>query len=157
MPRPVYAIPEVAGIGLTEQRARERGLDVEVGTVCYADITRTALSGEAEGFAKIIAERATGQIVGASIVGAQACELISEVAVAMVGRLTARQLGETLHPYPTLSEAVRWAADQTAQAVREQRKDQAGRRGTFEHPHALGAWPTEGSRERSAQHAHARP
>ena len=61
VPRPVYAIPEVAGIGLTEQQARERGLDVEVGTVCYADITRTALSGEDEGFAKIIAERATGR------------------------------------------------------------------------------------------------
>lgn len=153
VPRPVYAIPEVAAVGTTEQDAQDRGLDVEVGTVCYADVTRTALSGESEGFVKIIAERSTGQILGASIVGAQACELISEVAVAMAGRLTVRQVGDTLHPYPTLSEIVRWAADQAGQAIREDRGPGVGQRASVEHTHPLGTWPTEGSRERSAQHA----
>jgi pyruvate/2-oxoglutarate dehydrogenase complex dihydrolipoamide dehydrogenase (E3) component len=152
VPRPIYAIPEVAAVGMTERDARDRGLDVEVGTVCYADVTRTALSGEAEGFVKIIAERSTGQILGAAIVGAQACELISEVAVAMAGHLTVRQVGDTLHPYPTLSEIVRWAADQAGQAIRKERRPDAGQHASVEHTHPLGTWPTEGSRERSAQH-----
>lgn len=155
VPRPVYAIPEVAGIGLTERQAQERGIKVEVGTVCYADITRTALSGEEEGFAKVVADRHSGEILGAAIVGAHACELISEVAVAMTGHLTARQLADTLHPYPTLSETVRWAADQAAKCVREQRKEPTSHRGTLDHPQPLGAWPAEGSRDRAAQHAHA--
>lgn len=153
VPRPVYSIPEVAAIGLSEPDARQQGLDVEVASVCYADVTRAVLDGTTEGFAKIIAERSTGQILGASIVGAQACELIGEVAVAMAGRVSAWQLGDTQHPYPTLSEVVRWAADQIGKTSRPAADQALGRPVTRDHAHPLGYWPAGGSEARSVEHA----
>ena len=87
VPRPVYAIPETASIGLLESEARAQGLEVDVARVSYQDIARAVIQGETEGFAKIIAERSSGQILGAAIVGAQACELIGAIAVAMAGRV----------------------------------------------------------------------
>jgi pyruvate/2-oxoglutarate dehydrogenase complex dihydrolipoamide dehydrogenase (E3) component len=116
--RPVYAIPETASIGLLESEARAQGLEVDVARVSYQDIARAVIQGETEGFAKIIAERSSGQILGAAIVGAQACELIGEIAVAMAGRVSAWLVGDTQHPYPTLSELVRWTADQVGKASR---------------------------------------
>ena len=153
VPRPVYAIPEVAAIGLVESEARRQGLDIEVASVCYADVTRAVLEGAPEGFAKIIAERSTGQILGASIVGAQACELIGEVAVAMAGRVSAWAVGDTQHPYPTLSEVVRWAADQIGKTSRPDGDQAAGQPVAREHAHPLGFWPTEGSQGRAVEHA----
>ncbi|MCC6175666.1 MAG: NAD(P)/FAD-dependent oxidoreductase [Chloroflexi bacterium] len=153
VPRPVYAIPEVAAIGLVEAESRRQGLDIEVASVCYADITRAVLEGAPEGFAKIIAERSTGQIVGASIVGVQACELIGEVAVAMAGRVSAWLVGDTQHPYPTLSEVVRWAADQIGKTSRPEGDQAAGQPVAIEHTHPLGSWPTEGSQGRAVEHA----
>ncbi len=152
VPRPVYSIPEVAAVGLAESDARERGLDVEVARVCYADISRAVIQGETDGFAKIIAERSTGQILGASIVGAHACELIGEVAVAMAGRLSAWLVGDTQHPYPTLSEVVRWTADQIGKGSRSAAEQAAGLPVLVQHEHPLGFWPTEGSKERSLEH-----
>jgi len=64
-----------------------------------------------EGFAKIIAECVSGQILGAATVGAQAGELIGESAVAMAGRVSAWRVGDTQPSYPTLSELIRWTAD----------------------------------------------
>jgi len=84
----------------------------------HRDIARAVIQGEPEGFAKIIAERSSGQILGAAIVGAQACELIGEIAVAMAGRVSAWHVGDTQQPYPTLSELVRWTADQVGKASR---------------------------------------
>ena len=112
VPRTVYVIPETASIGLLESEARAQGLAVDVARVSYQDIMQAVIQGETEGFAKIIAERASGQILGAAIVGAQACELIGEIAVAMAGRVSVGRVGDTQHPYPTLSELVRWTADQ---------------------------------------------
>ena len=62
-------------------------------------------------------------MLGAAIVGAQVCELIGEIAVAMAGRVSAGRVGDTQHPYPTLSELVRWIADQVGQGCRS-RPDQ---------------------------------
>ena len=153
VPRPVYSIPEAAAIGLLESEARDRGLDYEVARVCYRDVSRAILQGEPEGFAKIIAERSTGEILGASLVGAQACELISEIAVAMAGRIGAWLVGDTQHPYPTLSEVVRWAADQIGKGSRPAAEQATGVAIDFPHQHPLGYWPEEGSRERSLEHA----
>ncbi len=112
VPRPVYSIPEVAAIGLTEKEAAGLRCDVEVAKVRFADISRARIDGETEGWCKVIAERSSGRILGASIVGANANDLIGEVAVAMAGGVSAWTLGDTLHPYPTVSEIVRWTADQ---------------------------------------------
>jgi pyruvate/2-oxoglutarate dehydrogenase complex dihydrolipoamide dehydrogenase (E3) component len=112
IPRPVYSLPEVAAVGLTEREARELGCDIEVAKVRFSEITRSILNGETEGWCKLIAECSDGRILGAAIVGAEAGEHISEIAVAMQGGVSALTLGDTLHPYPTVSEAVRWTADQ---------------------------------------------
>jgi pyruvate/2-oxoglutarate dehydrogenase complex dihydrolipoamide dehydrogenase (E3) component len=156
VPRPVYSIPEAAAIGLREAEAVEQGLDVEVSSICYADVSRAVLQGETEGFAKVIADRATGQILGASIVGAQACELISEIAVAMAGRVSAWTVGDTQHPYPTLSEVVRWAADQIGKTSRPAHDQAPGQSSPISHPDPMGSWPTEGSRARAEEHLAAR-
>jgi hypothetical protein len=138
---------------MVESEARGLGRDVEIASVCYADVTRAVLEGAPEGFAKIIAERSTGQILGASIVGAQACELIGEVAVAMAGRVSAWLVGDTQHPYPTLSEVVRWAADQIGKTTRPPADQAPGQSVAREHAHPLGSWPTEGSQDRAVAHA----
>lgn len=152
VPRPVYSIPEAAGIGLLESEAREQGLDVEVASVCYADISRAVIQGEPEGFAKIIAERTSGQILGASIVGAQGCELIGEIAVAMAGRVSAWTVGDTQHPYPTLCEVVRWTADQIGKTSPRPAQQAADRPVPVQHDHPLGSWPIDGSKVRAEEH-----
>lgn len=117
VPRPVYGLPEVAAVGLTEREARRLGCDMEVARVRYADISRAVIDGETEGWCRIIAERSTGRILGAAIVGAGATELIGEVVLAMTGAVSAWTLGDTLHPYPTVSEIVRWTADQIGRSA----------------------------------------
>ncbi|MBI3977911.1 MAG: NAD(P)/FAD-dependent oxidoreductase [Chloroflexi bacterium] len=112
VPRPIYSIPEVAAVGMREDEARRQGLDVEVRVVRYDEVTRPIITGQTEGFVKTIADRATGQILGAAIVGAHANDLIGEILVAMAGNVSAWTVGDTLHPYPTFSEVVRWSADQ---------------------------------------------
>lgn len=152
VPRPVYSLPEAAAIGFTHAEALAAGYDVEAASVCYKDVSRAILQGEEEGFAKIIADRATGQILGASIVGAQAAELIGEVAVAMAGKVSAWVVGDTQHPYPTLSEVVRWTADQIGKGHRAPGEQAPGILAPGEHPNPLGMWPESGSRVRAEEH-----
>jgi dihydrolipoamide dehydrogenase len=123
VPRPVYSTPEVAAIGLTEREANELQCGVEVAKVHFSEISRAVINGEIGGWCKIIAESATGRILGATIIGPEANELIGEVAVAMDGGVSAWVLGDALHPYPTASEIVRWSADQIGKTTREQVPD----------------------------------
>lgn len=111
VPRPVFSLPEFAAVGLTEAEARERG-EVEVKQVRFSEVTRPIIDAETEGFVKVIADARDGTILGAGIVGAHATEMISEFVVAMAGRVSALTFGDSLHPYPTVSEVARWAADQ---------------------------------------------
>ncbi len=123
VPRPVYSLPEVAAIGLTEREADCVDCDLEIAKVHFKEISRARINGETEGWCKIIAERVSGRILGASIIGPEANELIGEIATAMAGGVSAWTLGDTLHPYPTVSEIVRWTADQIG-------KDREPRAGT---------------------------
>ena len=109
LPRATFCDPEVASVGLTERQAREQGYKVKVGKFDYANLTRSIVSNETEGFIKIVAEEDSGRILGGHIMGAEASSLIHEVATAMAGGLTASIIGDTLHAYPTLSEGVRYA------------------------------------------------
>jgi pyruvate/2-oxoglutarate dehydrogenase complex dihydrolipoamide dehydrogenase (E3) component len=109
LPRATFCDPEVASVGLTERQAQDQSSKVKVGKFEYANMTRPIISGETEGFIKIIAEEDSGRILGGHIIGAEASSLIHEVAAAMAGDLTASDIGNTLHSYPTLSEGVRYA------------------------------------------------
>jgi pyruvate/2-oxoglutarate dehydrogenase complex dihydrolipoamide dehydrogenase (E3) component len=82
---------------------------VKSGKYDYANLTRAIVSGETDGFIKIVAEEGSGRILGGHIVGVEASSLIHEVAAAMAGELSVSDIGNTLHAYPTLSEGVRYA------------------------------------------------
>jgi pyruvate/2-oxoglutarate dehydrogenase complex dihydrolipoamide dehydrogenase (E3) component len=112
IPRPVFSFPEFAAVGLTEEQARQKGEDVEVSRVKFDEVTKPIIDRETEGFVKVIARSSDGQILGAGIVGTEATSLISELVVAMTGRVSAWVVGDAIHPYPTLPEMVRWTADQ---------------------------------------------
>ncbi|MEJ7652683.1 MAG: FAD-dependent oxidoreductase [Chloroflexia bacterium] len=112
VPRPVYSIPAVAAVGLTIKEAEQVDCDVEIARVKYSDLSRAIINGETEGWCRIIARCDDGVILGASIIGERADEMIGELAFAMTAGVSSWVLGDSLHPYPTLSELVRWTADQ---------------------------------------------
>ena len=114
VPWATFTDPELARVGLTEQEARQAGHDVRVATVRMKDIARAITAGETEGMVKLVADRVTGQILGGHVLAARGGELLGEIALALRLRLPAAVLAETLHAYPTLSEAVFWAAYELA-------------------------------------------
>jgi pyruvate/2-oxoglutarate dehydrogenase complex dihydrolipoamide dehydrogenase (E3) component len=109
LPRVTFCDPEVASVGLTEQQAREAGHALKIGRFNYADLSLGIAARENEGFFKIVAEAGSGRILGGHIVGTESSSLIHEVAAAMASGMTVRQVGDTLHAYPTFSEGVRYA------------------------------------------------
>jgi len=110
--------------------------------VVYQDITRAVIQGEMEGFAKIIAERASGQILGAATVGVQAGELIGESAVAMARRVSSWRVGDTQPPSATRSELIRWTADQVRESSRSAAEQASGMPIAMPHRHPPGSLPT---------------
>jgi dihydrolipoamide dehydrogenase len=110
IPSVTYCHPEVASVGLTEQAAKEKGLDIEVGTFPFSANGRARTAGETDGFVKIIRDRKYSEIVGAHIVGPSASELIAEFVIGRHLESTAEELEKAMHPHPTLSEAVAEAA-----------------------------------------------
>ncbi len=111
LPWCTYTDPEIAHVGLTLAQAQERGLAAEEITVPFSEVDRARLTGETAGFARLLVETKKGRILGATIAGAQAGELISEVSVAMAGGVTLGALAGVIHPYPTLAEVLRKAGD----------------------------------------------
>jgi pyruvate/2-oxoglutarate dehydrogenase complex dihydrolipoamide dehydrogenase (E3) component len=106
-----YTDPEVAHVGLYEYQAREREMDTEIYFQPFQQVDRAVTDGEEKGFCKIIVRRKTKEILGATIVGRHAGEMISEISVAMSARLRLPQLSNVIHPYPTQAEAIRKCAD----------------------------------------------
>ncbi|MGA7097073.1 MAG: FAD-dependent oxidoreductase, partial [Acidimicrobiia bacterium] len=105
IPRVTYTHPEVAEVGLSESEARERGLDVEVAKHAFNGIGRAIIIGENQGFVKVVSEKG-GPIVGASIVGPQAGEMIHELMYSVGWEALPDEAAAFIHAHPTLSEAV---------------------------------------------------
>jgi pyruvate/2-oxoglutarate dehydrogenase complex dihydrolipoamide dehydrogenase (E3) component len=112
MPWCTYTEPEVARVGLSAAEARARGIEAVTYTQPFAHVDRAITDGATEGFVKLLVRRGSGQILGATIAGPHAGDLISEVAVAMAGGVTLGRLAGVIHPYPTLAEALRKCGDQ---------------------------------------------
>ena len=110
IPAVVFTDPEIASVGLSQARARVRGLEVKVGKFPFLANGRALTTGTAEGFVRVVADDKTERILGVEIIGPEASNLISEAAVAVERGLTLEELGETIHPHPTLSEALMEAA-----------------------------------------------
>jgi dihydrolipoamide dehydrogenase len=108
--RCTYSTPEIASVGLTEAQARERGLDVRTGRFPFVANARAIIHGETAGFAKIVADARTGQLLGAHVIGVQATELIGEPALARLFQGDPWEVGRNIHPHPTLSEVIGEAA-----------------------------------------------
>jgi dihydrolipoamide dehydrogenase len=108
--RCTYSTPEIASVGLTETQARERGHQVKVGKFPFQANGRALIHGETQGFAKLVADAQSGELLGAHVVGVQATELIGELGLARLFQGDAWEVGRNIHPHPTLSEALGEAA-----------------------------------------------
>lgn len=100
-----YTDPEIAHVGLYEQEAKDKGHDVATYTVPLTEIDRAVLDGEEDGFARVHASRKNGRILGATLVAKHAGEMIGEMSLAITAGLRLADIGKTIHPYPTQSEA----------------------------------------------------
>jgi pyruvate/2-oxoglutarate dehydrogenase complex dihydrolipoamide dehydrogenase (E3) component len=109
-----YTDPQVAHVGLYARQARAQGLPVKTYTVPMHDVVRAIADGEEEGFVKIHVREGTDVILGATIVGRLAGELINNISLAMVAGLGLRRLARVVHAYPTQGDAVRLAAQACA-------------------------------------------
>lgn len=106
IPGIIFTDPEIASVGLTEEAAKEKGIDVAVGRFPFAALGRAMSIGETDGFVKVVRDKATDRVVGIHIVGPSASDLISEGALALEMVATAEDLAVTVHPHPTLGEAM---------------------------------------------------
>ncbi|NLO73268.1 MAG: dihydrolipoyl dehydrogenase [candidate division WS1 bacterium] len=110
VPSGIYTVPEVASVGLREHEAQERGLEITVGKFPFSALGKATVLNEREGFVKLIAEPGTGRMLGGTIVGPKATELIAEVALAVENQLSMEDIADTIHGHPTLNESVGEAA-----------------------------------------------
>jgi dihydrolipoamide dehydrogenase len=108
IPRPIFTFPEIASVGLSEQQARERNANIKVGKFPWVANGKALTANEAEGFTKVIVGE-YGEILGATIFGPDATNLITEYSLAMRAELTVDEIMATVHPHPTYSEALREA------------------------------------------------
>ena len=106
-----YTDPEVAWVGVTESEAKAAGTDYGVGRFPWTASGRALGLDRAEGFTKLLFDRATGRIIGAGIVGPHAGDLIAECALAIEMGCEAADISRTVHPHPTLSESIAFAAE----------------------------------------------
>ncbi len=110
VPRCIYTMPEVAAVGLTENQAREEGLNLKVGRFPFTANPKALILGQRDGFVKVLSDAKSGEIFGIHIFGPQATELISEAALAMKMEATVSGISSTIHAHPTLSEVIRETA-----------------------------------------------
>lgn len=110
VPGVIYTHPEISSVGITEEMAKEQGLEINVGKFPFMANGRARAKGFIEGFVKIIADKKTDRILGAHMVGPGVSELIHEVVVCMEFGGSSEDLARSFHAHPTLSEVVREAA-----------------------------------------------
>jgi len=111
IPSVAYTDPEVAWVGLTEDEAKAKGVKVQKAQFPWAASGRAIANGRDEGFTKLLFDATTHRVVGGGIVGTHAGDLISEIALAIEMGADAVDIGKTIHPHPTLSESVGFAAE----------------------------------------------
>ncbi|HIF9184551.1 TPA: dihydrolipoyl dehydrogenase [Photobacterium damselae] len=110
MPAATYTSPEVARVGLNEKEATAQGIEFDVVTYDIDDLDRAITDGEDHGFIKVITPKGKDTILGATIVGTNAGDLLAEFTLAMRHNLGLNKILATVHPYPTMSEAVKYTA-----------------------------------------------
>jgi dihydrolipoamide dehydrogenase len=118
IPGVIFTEPEIGMAGLTEEQAKEQGKEIKIGRFPFAALGRAMTLGETDGFVKIVAEKNSSRVLGVTIVGPNASELVSEAMLALEMGASVEDLALTIHPHPTLSEALMEAGAATlGQAV----------------------------------------
>lgn len=110
VPACLYTSPEIAYVGLSEEKAKEAGYEVETGSFNVANNGKAMVMGETQGIVKIITQKTTGKILGAQMYAPRATDMIGEVAVIMKKGGTFEDIANTIHPHPTVSETLMEAA-----------------------------------------------
>jgi dihydrolipoamide dehydrogenase len=110
IPQPVFSFPQVAAIGIREEDAKAAGYELEIGKFPFSANSKAPILNEAQGWIKIIGDKATGDILGVHMIGPNVTEFISETALAKFLEGTPWELAYNIHPHPTLSEAIGEAA-----------------------------------------------
>lgn len=106
VPRCVYARPEAASVGWTEKQAAEQGHETKTAKFSFKPLGKALIHGENDGFVKVVADARTNDLLGVHIIGPNATELIAEAALARLLDATPWEVGSSLHPHPTLAEAL---------------------------------------------------
>lgn len=110
IPGCTYTNPEVSSIGLTEQMAKTEGREIKVGKFPFSASGKASASGQKEGFVKLIFDAKYGELLGAHMIGGNVTEMIAELVVAKKLEITGHELIKSIHPHPTMSEAIMEAA-----------------------------------------------
>ena len=110
IPGCTYCFPEVASVGMTEQAAKDAGHDIKVGKFPFSASGKASASGHKDGFVKLIFDAKYGELLGGHMIGANVTEMIAEIVALRKLETTGHELIKTIHPHPTLSEAVMEAA-----------------------------------------------
>jgi dihydrolipoamide dehydrogenase len=106
IPNCIFTDPEISSIGLSEEKAKAQGIDSESRKFDFLGCAMARISEETEGFIKLVTDKKSGELIGGSIIGPRATELIAVLSLAVSARLKARQLKETIFAHPTFSEAI---------------------------------------------------
>ncbi|WP_187263297.1 dihydrolipoyl dehydrogenase [Pontibacter beigongshangensis] len=110
IPGCTYCSPEVASVGLTEKAARDQGLEIKIGKFPFSASGKASAAGAKDGFVKVIFDAKYGEFLGAHMIGANVTEMIAEVVVARKLETTGHEIIKSVHPHPTMSEAIMEAA-----------------------------------------------
>ena len=110
IPACTYTSPEVASVGLTEQAAKDAGYEIKVGKFPFTASGKASAAGEKDGFVKLVFDEKYGELLGAHLIGANVTEMIAELVVAKKLETTGHEILKSIHPHPTMSEAVMEAA-----------------------------------------------
>jgi dihydrolipoamide dehydrogenase len=111
VPNCTYCDPEIGSVGLTEEKARDAGYDVKVGTFPLSTLGKVLIIGEKHAVVKIVADARYGELLGVHILGPRATDLVAEACVALTNESTIEELVATMHAHPTVSEGIKEAAE----------------------------------------------
>ena len=110
IPGCTYCSPEIASVGMTESAAKDAGLDIKIGKFPFSASGKASAAGAKDGFVKLIFDAKYGELLGGHMIGANVTEMIAEIVAIRKLETTGEDLIKTIHPHPTMSEAVMEAA-----------------------------------------------
>jgi len=110
IPNCIFTSPQIATVGLTLDKARERGIEAKIGRFRFSASGKAQALDETDGFVQLVVEEESGEVLGGQIIGPHAADLVHEISLAVRWELTVDEIGSTVHAHPTLSEAVMEAA-----------------------------------------------